>query len=788
MSVRQAFDEMKYGPAPETDTEARQWLESHERRFGHLIDGNWLHGRRGFDAISPATGEKLARLSKGSAKEVDAAVAAANSAQEQWAGLTGHQRARYLYALARAVQKHARLFATLESLDNGKPIRESRDIDIPLVARHFYYHAGYAQIRDKEYPDHRPVGVIGQIIPWNFPLLMLAWKVAPALAMGNTVVLKAAEDTSLTALLFAEICQQISLPAGVFNLVLGDGVTGAALVEHPGIQKVAFTGSTSVGRQIRQAIAGSGKRLSLELGGKSPYIVFEDADMDSAIEGLVDAIWFNQGQVCCAGSRLLVQESVATRFIRKLKRRMSRLIVGSSLDKNADIGAIVSATQLKRIQSLVAQGAAEGAEVWQAACDMPQNGCFYPPTLLTGVEPAATVAQEEIFGPVLVAMVFRTPAEAIELANNTRYGLAANIWTENINEAMHVAAQLKAGTVWVNSANNFDASVGFGGYRESGFGREGGPEGLTEYLQRNPRGSDRPFEQRQSKKRLPLLSSGIDRTPKQYIGGKQARPDSGYSMPVEDAAGRIIAELPKGNRKDVRNAVEAARAASGWSAMTGHQRAQVLYFLAENLTYRKQEFIHLLVCLSGRSQSSAEAEFEEALSRIFTCAAYADKFEGTVHLPDKNRVALAMKEALGVIVVAAPEESPLLGLISTVLAAVAMGNRIVLVPSETYCLIATNLYQVLDTSDVPGGVINIVCGPRHELIPTLAGHGDVDGFWCWDSSEVCAEVELLAAENMKRTWLSHGSYLDWHDEASASGGEFLERSVEVKNIWVPYGV
>nr|MCS5572641.1 aldehyde dehydrogenase family protein [Pseudomonadales bacterium] len=451
-------------------------------------------------------------------------------------------------------------------------------------------------------------------------------------------------------------------------------------------------------------------------------------------------------------------------------------------------GAIISATQLKRIQSLVAQGAAEGAEVWQAACDMPQNGCFYPPTLLTGVEPAATVAQEEIFGPVLVAMVFRTPAEAIELANNTRYGLAANIWTENINEAMHVAAQLKAGTVWINSANNFDASVGFGGYRESGFGREGGPEGLTEYLQRNPRGSDRPFEQRQSRKRLPPLSSGIDRTPKQYIGGKQARPDSGYSMPVEDAAGRVIAELPKGNRKDVRNAVEAARAASGWSAMTGHQRAQVLYFLAENLTYRKQEFIHLLVCLSGRSQSSAEAEFEEALSRIFTCAAYADKFEGTVHLPDKNRVALAMKEALGVIAVAAPEESPLLGLISTVLAAVAMGNRIVLVPSETYCLIATNLYQVLDTSDVPGGVINIVCGPRHELIPTLAGHGDVDGFWCWDSSEVCAEVELLAAENMKRTWLSHGSYLDWHDEASASGGEFLERSVEVKNIWVPYGV
>lgn len=788
MSVRQAFNEMGYGLAPESDQEAREWLDAHKRRFGHMINGEWQYSRQSFNAINPATGENLARLARGSEKDVNAAVNAANAARGKWADLTGHERARFLYAIARSVQKHARLFATLESLDNGKPIRESRDIDIPLVVRHFYYHAGYAQIREQEYPDYVPVGVIGQIIPWNFPLLMLAWKVAPALAMGNTVILKAAEDTSLTALLFAEICQQAGLPPGVFNLVLGNAATGAALVRHDGVHKIAFTGSTVVGRQIRRTIAGSGKRLSLELGGKSPYIVFEDADMDSAIEGLVDAIWFNQGQVCCAGSRLLIQESIADRFIRQLKRRMSRLIVGDSLDKNTDIGAIVSDTQLKRIQELVTRGVAEGAELWQPSGDKPDEGCFYPPTLLTGVEPANTIAQEEIFGPVLVALSFRTPAEAVELANNTRYGLAANIWTENINEAMHIAAQVKAGTIWINSANTFDASVGFGGYRESGFGREGGAEGVLEYLQRAAPAAAQPFEQRRMKKRLPSLGGSIDRTPKQYIGGKQTRPDSGYSDSSRDAAGNLIAELPKGNRKDARNAVEAARAASGWSAMTGHQRAQVMYFVAENLEYRREEFVRLIECLTGQSVKRAGDEFDQALSRLFTCAAYADKYEGSVRHPDKNRVALAMQEPLGVIAIAAPEESALLGLVSTVFAAAAMGNRIVLVPSQTYALMATHLYQVLDTSDMPGGVINIICGQRTELNTTLAGHGDVDGFWCWDSRESCAVIEKLAAENMKRTWLSYGYYRDWHDDLAASGREFFEHAVEVKNIWVPYGV
>ena len=783
MSVRKAFDEMTFGLAPESDDEARQWLSVHDGRFGHYIDGNWRQGRSRFDALSPATGEKLASLSRASARDVDDAVKAANRAERRWRGYSCHERAKFLYALARGIQKHARLFATLESLDNGKPIRESRDIDIPLVARHFYYHAGYAQLRDEEYPDHEPVGVVGQIIPWNFPLLMLAWKVAPALAMGNTVVLKAAEDTSLSAIRFAELCKEVGLPGGVFNLVLGDGPVGEMLVNHPGINKVAFTGSTAVGQSIRRATAGSGKKLSLELGGKSPYIVFEDADMDSAIEGLVDAIWFNQGQVCCAGSRLLVQESIADRFLNKLKRRMSRLIVGTSLDKNTDIGAIVSKVQLERITKLVEQGESEGAEVWQPEHEVPKGGYFYPPTLIGNVEPASNVAQQEIFGPVLVAMQFRTPAEAVELANNTRYGLAANVWTENINEAMHIAAQLKAGTVWVNSANTFDASVGFGGYRESGFGREGGPEGLAEYLVR--RHVDASRKEPVTLKRIPELRAGIDRTPKLYIGGKQARPDSGYSMPAVDAADRTVAELPKGNRKDIRNAVEAARGAGGWSAMTGHQRAQVLYFLAENLEYRAGEFVELVMSMSGISRKDAAAEVQESLSRVFDCAAYTDKFEGSIHSPDKNRVAMAMKEPLGVIGIAPPEASPLLGLLATVLPAVAMGNRTVVVPSKRYALVATHLYQVLDTSDLPGGVINFVCGPRPELIHTLAGHADVEGLWCWESADTCRDVEVQSAANMKRTWAN----LDSNDNWSASGSkQMLERAVEVKNIWVPYGV
>ena len=520
-------------------------------------------------------------------------------------------RARYLYALARQIQKHSRLFAVLETLDNGKPIRESRDLDVPLVARHFAYHAGWAQVMAEELPGYAPLGVVGQIIPWNFPLLMLAWKVAPALAMGNTVVLKPAEFTPLTALLFAEITQAVGLPAGVFNIVTGDGDTGAALVNHPDVDKIAFTGSTEVGRIIRQATAGTGKRLSLELGGKSPFVVFDDADLDGAVEGLVDAIWFNQGQVCCAGSRLLVQESIEQLAVDQSAHAHGQAARGRP-DGQGDRHRRHRRAEPARTDHAPGRDGQSGRRRGVAAVGRcPVDGWFYPPTLVTGVGPASELAQVEIFGPVLVAMSFRTPAEAVALANNTRYGLAASIWTQDIDQALDVARGIQAGTVWVNSTNLFDASSGFGGYRESGFGREGGREGLYEYVRRGPSGCVRTphgggFQERTNRGGQPDVPP-IDRTPKLYIGGKQARPDSGYSRTVYSTSGQPIGEVGDGNRKDIRNAVEAARAAlGGWSGATGYNRAQVLYYVAENLAARSAEFGQRLKLMTGSDGDEVE--------------------------------------------------------------------------------------------------------------------------------------------------------------------------------------
>ncbi|MFI5230698.1 MAG: aldehyde dehydrogenase family protein, partial [Gemmatimonadales bacterium] len=483
-SVAELFETMEYGPAPESDREALAWLGKRGGVFGQYIGGAWTEPEELFDVVNPATSKVIARVSEGTRADVDAAVAAARAALEPWKALSPHARARHLYALARGVQKHSRLLAVLEAMDNGKSIRETRDIDVPLVARHFYHHAGWAQLLDTEFAGYEAIGVVGQIIPWNFPLLMLAWKIAPALAAGNTIILKPAEFTPLTALCFAEIAGEAGLPAGVVNIVNGHGETGAAIVEHPDVDKIAFTGSTEVGRIIRKATAGSGKKLSLELGGKSPFIVYDDADLDSVVEGVVDAIWFNQGQVCCAGSRLLVQEGVHERLVAKLRARMEKLRIGSPLDKAVDMGAIVAPVQLERIRGLVQQGIDEGATMWQPTWACPTEGCFYPPTLFNDVELSSSIAQVEIFGPVLVTLTFRTPDESVALANNTPYGLAASVWTESINLALDIAPKIKAGVVWVNSTNLFDAAAGFGGYRESGFGREGGREGMWEYLKR----------------------------------------------------------------------------------------------------------------------------------------------------------------------------------------------------------------------------------------------------------------------------------------------------------------
>ena len=769
---------MDYGPAPESAAEALAWLVDGGDRYGHFIDGVMTAPGDGFTSRNPATGEVLATLSQATQGDVDAAVAAARKAQPKWAKLPGAARARYLYALARLVQKHARLLAVLETLDNGKPIRESRDIDVPLVARHFYYHAGMAQLQDSELSDHAALGVCGQIIPWNFPLLMLAWKVAPAIAMGNTVVLKPAEYTSLTALLFADLCREAGLPKGVVNIVTGDGAVGEMIVDHPDIDKIAFTGSTAVGRKIRVATAGTGKALTLELGGKSPYIVFDDADIYSAMEGLVDAIWFNQGQVCCAGSRLLVQEGIAEAFYTKLKRRMDGLRIGDPLDKCIDVGAIVDPIQLAEITRLVDSS---GGELYQAGT-LPE-GCFYRPTLITDLSTADPLMQEEIFGPVLVASTFRTPAEAVQLANNTRYGLAASVWSENINLALDIAPKLAAGVVWVNATNLFDAAAGFGGVRESGFGREGGWEGLLAYTK--PRGKTTKLAQITAIEAPAEASTdGLDRTAKLFIGGKQARPDSGYSRAVWSKKGKLLGHMPLANRKDIRNAVEAARGAGAWSKTTGHLRAQILYYIGENLSARAEEFAQRLRDMTGATANAAKTEVEASISRLFTYAAWADKYDGAAKGVPLRGIALAMNEPLGVIGAFCADEAPLLGLISAMAPAIAMGNRCVLVASEPYPLAATDFYQVLQTSDVPGGVVNILTGSHTELAPTLAGHMDVDAVWSFSSSDLSKVVEREAASNLKRTWVNDGHARDW---ASSEGRDFLAASTEIKTIWVPYG-
>jgi len=472
----------EYAPAPESRS-----IVDLKESYGLFIDGKFTDTADGrtFKTISPATEEVLAEVTEAGPQDVDRAVRAARTAYENsWGSISPGQRSKYLFRIARLVQERARELAVLESLDNGKPIRESRDVDIPLVAAHFFYHAGWA---DKlEYagygPDPSPLGVAGQVIPWNFPMLMLAWKIAPALACGNTVVLKPAETTPLTALAFAEICQQADLPPGVVNIVTGAGETGRALVEHPGIDKVAFTGSTEVGKQIAKACARSHKKNTLELGGKAANIVFEDAAIDQAVEGIVNGIFFNQGHVCCAGSRLLVQESVYDEVIGALKRRLTTLRLGDPLDKNTDVGAINSAAQLAKIRELSDIGEAEGAERWSPPCELPAHGFWFPPTIFTGVSQANRIAREEIFGPVLSVLTFRTPAEAVEKANNTPYGLSAGVWTEKGSLILWMAAQLKAGVVWANTFNRFDPASPFGGYKESGYGREGGRHGLEAYL------------------------------------------------------------------------------------------------------------------------------------------------------------------------------------------------------------------------------------------------------------------------------------------------------------------
>ena len=821
--VREAFLTPEYGPAPEDDRAATAWLEGGDRTFGHYVGGEWTAGDGALnESRCPADGRVLARFRYGTPADVDRAVKAARAALGPWQETDGHARARLLYALARQIQRNSRLFAVLESLDNGKALRESRDLDVPLAARHFYHHAGWAQLAEAEFDGYQAAGVAGQIIPWNFPLLMLAWKVAPALAAGCTVVLKPAEHTPLTALLFAETAHRVGLPPGVLNIVTGDGEAGAALARHPGVDKVAFTGSTEVGREIRKATAGSGKALSLELGGKSPFVVFENADLDAAVEGVVDGIWLNQGQVCCAGSRLLVQESVAEDVLDRLRTRMEHLRVGHPLDKSTDMGAVVDASQMARIEGYLESGRADGAEVWQPSRPMPSEGCFLPPTLCTGAPPSSAIATEEVFGPVVVSLTFRTPAEAVALANDTRYGLAASVWTEDVNLVLDMAPAIKAGTVWVNCTNLFDAASGFGGYRESGFGREGGREGMWEYLKPvakrtaaaapdspSPPGSDggsigstRAIGTARAidPARATGSTRAIDRTRKLWIGGKQARPDGGYSLVVRDGAGQPIAEVPRGNRKDVRNAVEAAgKARAKWAATSGHFRAQILYYLGENLAARAEEFTATLARAAAQETAAQETgaqetapgaaatEVDAAVQALFTFAAWADKHDGRVHSTPFRNVVLAMNEPVGTVAIRCGDRAPLAGVVGPLAAALSQGNVVVLLAPSHFPVAALDLVQALETSDVPPGVVNVLSGLHEEVVPAMAAHDDVDQLWDLAGDALSAESERLSAGNLKRVWVDRSGVVDWRALSARDCDFVLRQATRVKNIWVPYG-
>ena len=787
ITVKNAFKKMDYEEALESNIESLEWIAEHNGQFGHFIGGRFTKPKNLFKTINPFNKKEIAKISQGTVADIKKSVQAARSGLEKWQSIGPFQRSKYLYAIARYIQKESRTISVLESMENGKSIRESRDIDIPLAARHFYYHAGWAQLLDEEFENYSPVGICGQIIPWNFPLLMLAWKVAPAIAAGNSVILKPAEQTSLTALYFAEICRRIKLPAGVVNVVTGDGITGSYLVQQKDVSKIAFTGSTEVGKEIKKSTAGSGKKLTLELGGKSPFIIFDDADLDSAVEGLVDAIWFNQGQVCCAGSRLLLQETISTKVEKKILSRMKKLRFGNPLDKSIDMGPLVSFEQQSRVKGLVDKGVESGADIFQ--CDIPSNlkGYFYPPTLLKNVSPSMEIFQKEIFGPVLSSTTFRTPEEAISLANNSRYGLSASIWSENINLALDIAPKLKVGVVWINSTNVFDAAVGFGGYRESGYGREGGKEGMYEYLKYN---SDHYQIKKVKvlKKNISVKKQSIphiDQTRKMFIGGTQKRGDSGHSMGIFDNQREEIATVGRGNRKDIRDAVEAANKQLNWTMLSSHARAQIMFYIAENLSQRRDYFIGLLSSTSLCQNPSQE--FDTTLKRLFTFASWADKFDGVVHQAPIRANTIALNEPVGVVGIICPDIAPLASFITLIAAALCQGNRLIVIPSEKFPLPAVDMYQIFDTSDVPGAAINIVTGKHNELINTLSEHTSVDGIWNFGDPKNEASIDRASVSNLKQIWSINGNNVNWIKYHASFNKLLLRKATQVKNIWIPYG-
>jgi aldehyde dehydrogenase (NAD+) len=821
-----------YAPAPESAAIGRL-----QDRYQMFIGGRFVDGR-GDDvkSVNPATEEPLASVSTASTSDVDDAVAAARTAYDQvWSRIPPAERGKYLYRIARGIAERARELAVVETLDNGKPIKESRDVDVPTAAAHFFYYAGWADKLQHAGFGSAPasLGVAGQVIPWNFPLLMAAWKIAPALAAGNTVVIKPAETTPLSILVLAEIIADADLPPGVVNIITGAGDIGAALVNHPGIDKVAFTGSTDVGRQIQASLAGTGRKVTLELGGKAANIVFDDAPIDQAVEGIVNGIFFNQGHVCCAGSRLLVQESIADEVNEKLRARIATLRLGDPMDKNTDIGAINSATQLAIIKSLTATGEAEGAVRWTSPCPVPDRGFFFAPTVFTQVSQSMRIAREEIFGPVLSVLTFRTPDEAVAKANNTPYGLSAGVWTEKGSRILGMASALRAGVVWANTFNRFDPTAAFGGYKESGFGREGGPAGLGAYLNTDddsmPASTPAVLEgaiavaaaelseaealadaaevlgaaqsaqsahdiAEQSDQSAPALTEqtalstdgprvAVSKTYKLYLGGAFPRSESGRTYPATGGiGGSIKANVAQGSRKDARDAVAAARKAfKGWSSATAYNRGQVIYRIAEMLEGRRAQFVDLL---GGRAEDAVSVD--AAIDRLVHYAGWTDKLAAV--FGGANPVAgpyfsFSTPEPTGVVAAIAPQDDPLLGLVSVIAPIITSGNAAVVIASHQQPLAAVNLAEVLATSDLPGGVVNILTGDPAEMAPHLAAHGDVNALDLTGTERsLRTDLERAAAGTVKRVYAPAGQ-----DFSRLPGTARLRAFLEIKTVWHPTG-
>ncbi|MDQ0324288.1 aldehyde dehydrogenase (NAD+) [Rhodopseudomonas julia] len=745
-AVTDILETMDYGPARQSDAAVRDWLARHESGFGQFVDGGFRAATDSerLPVRNPAMGEVLAQVEAGGAAEIEAAVEAAKNAFETWSALPGHRRARHLYALARGLEKRASFFAVLISLETGRPLRDSRDIDLPLAIQHFNHAAGWAELVESEFAGYRPLGVCGAISARAGGLSVLAGKIASALAAGNSLVVVPPERAPLSALALAEVVAEAGLPSGVVNIVTGEAA-GAALVAHENIARIGFTGPVARGREIRKTLAGTGKELALDLGTTTPFLVFADADLDAAVESLVDGSFLSEGQSCCAGMRLLVQEGVAERLHTKLKRRMAKLQLGDPLETSTDCGPLADDADLTRLTGLVAMAGAEGAEVWQADADIPGEGRFFPPTLVSDVAPAMGVAEAEIAGPIIRSTTFRTPDEALKLANHSRYGRAATIFSENAGLALEMATKLQTSIVWVNGTNFFDAAVGVGGVKESGFGRDGGREGFLGYL-------------------------------------KPAWP-----------RGRVPADLPKTDlsvapkTKDINSAVEAAGKCGGWASTSGHQRAQALRRLAERVEARSTEFAARLCAMTEVSAEAAAEEVALSVARIAYYAAWADKFDGAVHSTLARHLTIAIHEPVGVMAVLCPPQAPLLGLVSLVAPAIAMGNRVVVVPSAAAPLAALDFSQVLGASDLPAGVVNVVTGDPLELSATLGRHVDVAACWHFAGPDGFADFEREAAGNLKVIWSVDGRRIDWRDAAEGQGRDYLVHATQVKNIWVPYG-